>query len=243
LADRSPRGPGNSSARRSSAYWGRRSTSHRSTARRGDPRLQAVVATLRGLKPPRFPTLFEAIANVIPFQQVSLAAGDAVVGRLVDRFGERLHLGDRTYEAFPRPEPLAASDVDALRDLGLSRAKAAALRDVARRIVAGELDEEQLEALPSATAMDLLMGIPGIGPWSAGLILLRGLRRMEVFPAGDVGAAKNLRRLLGAEDPARDGERQALLARMGDTRGYLYFYALGWRLMQEGLITPAPGGE
>jgi 3-methyladenine DNA glycosylase/8-oxoguanine DNA glycosylase len=211
-------------------------------AARGDPRLQAVVATLRGLKPPRFPTLFEAIANVIPFQQVSLAAGDAVVGRLVDRFGERLHLGDRTYEAFPRPEPLAASDVDALRDLGLSRAKAAALRDVARRIVAGELDEEQLEALPSATAMDLLMGIPGIGPWSAGLILLRGLRRMEVFPAGDVGAAKNLRRLLGAEDPARDGERQALLARMGDTRGYLYFYALGWRLMQEGLVTPVPGG-
>jgi 3-methyladenine DNA glycosylase/8-oxoguanine DNA glycosylase len=69
------------------------------------------------------------------------------------------------------------------------------------------------------------------------------LRRMEVFPPGDVGAAKNLGRLLGAEDPAREGEQQDLLTRMGDTRGYLYFYALGWRLMQEGLITPAPGGE
>ena len=208
---------------------------------RRDPRLHAVTTSLRGLKPPRFPTLFESIANVIPFQQVSLAAGDAVVGRLVERFGERLHLGDRTYHAFPRPERVAESEADALRDLGLSRAKAATLRDVARRVVAGELSEARLEALPGAAAMDALLALPGIGPWSAGLILLRGLRRMEIFPDGDVGAAKNLGRLLGAEGPAHEGERQALLARMGDARGYLYFYALGWRLMHEGLITPVPG--
>ena len=194
---------------------------------RRDPRLHAVTTSLRGLKPPRFPTLFEAIANVIPFQRVSLAAGDAVVGRLVDRFGERLRLGDRVYDAFPRPERVAESEADALRDLGLSRAKAATLRDVARRVVA---------------AMDALLALPGIGPWSTGLILLRGLRRMEIFPDGDVGAAKNLGRLLGAEGPAHEGDRQALLARMGDARGYLYFYALGWRLMHEGLIAPVPGG-
>jgi len=208
---------------------------------RQDARLHAVTTSLRGLKPPRFPSLFETIANVIPFQQVSLAAGDAVVGRLVERFGERLCLGDRTYAAFPRPEHLVAVDVDALRELGLSRAKAATLRDVASRILVGELSEERLEALPSDEAMEVLTALPGLGPWSAGLILLRGLRRMEVFPAGDVGAVKNLGRLLGAETPMPDGGQQALLAAMGDTRGYLYFYALGWRLLHEGLITPAPG--
>ncbi len=211
-------------------------------AARRDPRLHAVTASLRGLKPPRFPTLIETIANVIPFQLVSLAAGDAVVGRLVEGFGPRLRLGDRTYYAFPTLEDLAAVDVDALRQVGLSRAKAATLRDVALRILSGELSEERLEALPSAAAMEILMALPGIGPWSAGLILLRGLRRMEIFPAGDVGAAKNLGRLLGGEGPAQASDRQALIAQMGDTRGYLYFYALGWRLMHEGLITPAPGG-
>jgi len=121
---------------------------------RQDARLHAVTTSLRGLKPPRFPTLFETIANVIPFQQVSLAAGDAVVGRLVERFGERLRLGDRMYAAFPRPEHLDAVDVDALRELGLSRAKAATLRDVASRILTGELSEERLEALPSAESGD-----------------------------------------------------------------------------------------
>jgi 3-methyladenine DNA glycosylase/8-oxoguanine DNA glycosylase len=208
---------------------------------RCDPRLRAAVESLRGLKPPRFPTLFETIANVIPFQQISLAAGDAVVGRLVDRFGDPFRLNDRTYHAFPPPERIAAADPAELRDLGLSRAKAATLHEVARRILAGELSEERLEALPSPAAMETLTALPGIGPWSAGLILLRGLRRLEVFPAGDVGATKNLGRLLGAEGPARAGEQQALLARMGDARGYLYFYALGWRLIQEGLITPASG--
>jgi len=89
--------------------------------------------------------------------------------------------------------------------------------------------------------MEVLMALPGIGPWSAGLILLRGLRRMDIFPAGDVGAAKNLGRFLGVETPTPDGSQQALLAEMGDTRGYLYFYALGWRFLREGLITPAPG--
>ncbi|MGH2344274.1 MAG: DNA-3-methyladenine glycosylase 2 [Chloroflexota bacterium] len=211
-------------------------------AARSEPRLRAAVESLRGLKPPRFLTLFETIANVIPFQQISLAAGDAVVGRLVDRFGDHFRLGDRIYHAFPPPERIAACDAAELRDLGLSRTKAATLRDTARRILAGELSEERLEVLPSAAAMDSLMALSGIGPWSAGLILLRGLRRMEIFPDGDVGAAKNLGRLLGVEGSARDGAQQALLARMGEARGYLYFYALGWRLIQEGLITPVPGG-
>jgi DNA-3-methyladenine glycosylase II len=46
-------------------------------------------------------------------------------------------------------------------------------------VCAGALSEERLEALPSAEAVAALTALPGIGPWSAGLILLRGLQRLE----------------------------------------------------------------
>jgi DNA-3-methyladenine glycosylase II len=204
-----------------------------------DPRLHAVATALRGLKPPRFPTLFETIANVIPFQQVNLAAGAALVARLVERCGERLSFGGRIYYAFPQPGHVAQLEAGELQSLGLSRAKAIALRDLATRVLSGELTTERLEALPTAAAMEVLTALPGIGPWSAGLILLRGLRRMEVFPDGDVGAAKNLGRLLNLEGPVSVRDLRPLCDGFGSVKGYLYFYALGWRLLDEGLITPA----
>jgi len=203
-----------------------------------DPRIQAATAALRGLKPPRFATIFETLANVIPFQQVSIAAGVAVVTRLVERWGRRLDLGPSTYVAFPQPDQVAMAEVEDLQGMGLSRAKARTLHLLAVQVRSGELSEEQLEAIPSTEAMTALTALPGIGPWSAGLILLRGLRRMEVFPEGDVGSAKNLGRLLGLEGPTRVDAIRPVVAGMGDQKGYLYFYALGWRLLNEGLITP-----
>ncbi|HZS86287.1 MAG TPA: hypothetical protein VFE42_02215 [Chloroflexota bacterium] len=205
-----------------------------------DPRLQTATVALRGLKPPRFATLFEAIANVIPFQQVSIAAGVAVVGRLVERFGQRLELGGRTYIAYPDPVQIATATVDDLHGLGLSRAKAHTLHALAGQVCSGALSAERLEALPSPEAMAALMALPGIGPWSAGLIVLRGLRRLEVFPEGDVGALRNLGRLLGREGSTGADDIRPAVARMGPLKGYLYFYALGWRLLHDGLITPAP---
>jgi DNA-3-methyladenine glycosylase II len=130
-------------------------------------------------------------------------------------------------------------DTGTLQSLGLSRAKAIALHDSAARVLSGELAAERLEALPTAAAMEVLMALPGIGPWSAGLILLRGLRRMEVFPDGDVAAAKNLARLLNLEGPVSVRDLRPLCDGFGSVKGYLYFYALGWRLLEEGLITPA----
>ncbi len=203
------------------------------------PGMRPAVAALRGVRPPRFPSLLEAFANVIPFQQVSLAAGVSIVGRIVLRFGERLALGGQVYYAFPDPEALAYADPDELRSLGLSHAKAGTLQAVARHILAGELSEQKLEALSSEAALQALTTLPGIGPWSAGLVLLRGLGRMDVFPPGDVGAQHNLARLLAIDPSTARANLPVAIEQMGSMRGFLYFYALGWRLLQEELITPA----
>jgi DNA-3-methyladenine glycosylase II len=199
--------------------------------------LRALAAALRGLRPPRFANLFETFANVIPFQQVSLDSGVATVRRLVERFGETLEHEGRRHHAFPSAEVVAAARLDALRGCGLSRAKAEALRAAARAIDAGELTEERLQLLSSDEAIASLSELPGIGAWSATVILLRGLGRLDVFPAGDSGVARAFGRLVPSTTAS---SLERLVRRAGDRRGYLYLCALGGTLLARGLLHAAP---
>ena len=73
-----------------------------------------------------------------------------------------------------------------------------------------------------------LLELPSIGPWTADYVLLRGLGRLDVFPSGDVGAARTLGRILGRTlTPAAAGQ---IAARFAPTRGLLYFCMLGYLL-------------
>ncbi|MBV6418560.1 MAG: hypothetical protein CMLOHMNK_03468 [Steroidobacteraceae bacterium] len=192
-----------------------------------EPAMAETARALRGLRPPRFSELFEAFASVVPFQQVSLDAGIAVVGRLVDRFGVAFD-GEGQRRAFPAAAAIAAARSAALRACGLSAQKARTLQDVAQLIASGELRAAELEALTTPAALDRLTTLRGIGPWTAGLVLLRGFGRLDVFPPGDVGAQRNLQQLLGTRDARK---LRATIERFGDLRGYLYFCGLGARLL------------
>ncbi|HVY62809.1 MAG TPA: AlkA N-terminal domain-containing protein [Planctomycetota bacterium] len=203
---------------------------------RREPRLRATVRALRGMRPPRFPSLFETFARVVPFQQLSLDAGTVIVARLVERFGATIDVEGRRFFAFPEPEAIAGARRDALRAIGLSRQKAATLERVARLILEGKLREDEIAALPSEDALALLLENDGIGPWSAALILLRGFGRTDVFPAGDVGVARGLSALLGVPKGPR---LDAAVERFGARRGHLYFCSLGAQLLERGLIAPA----
>jgi DNA-3-methyladenine glycosylase II len=177
-----------------------------------------------GLRPQRFPTLFEALANGICCQQLSLAAGMARLGRLAERFGPRTPDGTRV--GSPDPGHVAKAPLSALRQAGLSARRAAELRDLARLPL--ERFEHELIALPDAEARARLLELPGIGPWTADYVLLRGLGRLDVFPSGDVGAARTLGRILGQVIEPPDAVRFA--ARFAPLRGMLYFCMLGYVL-------------
>jgi DNA-3-methyladenine glycosylase II len=202
-----------------------------------EPALRSAALALRGMRPPRFAEWFEAFANVIPFQQVSLDAGLAVVGRVVERFSQHIEHDGRRYHAFPTAPAIAGARLDALRRCGLSARKAESLRHIARAIESGELTEEKISGMNTSDALRALTELPGIGPWSAGLVLLRGLGRMDVFPPGDVGAARRLHALMGLR-PGTSFSRA--VDRFGDHRGYLYFCGLGGSLLARGLIHAAP---
>ena len=152
-----------------------------------------------GVKPPRYPTLWEACVNAIVFQQVSLSAASWISRHLVEALGVPIECGALKLHMFPTAESLQGANDVVLSATGLSANKLAALRRVAEALLTGTLDEAMLEALPSPDAVALLCRIKGIGPWTATVILLRGLGRLDVFPMNDSSVVRNLE-LVGGVD-------------------------------------------
>ena len=200
-------------------------------------KLRPTALALRGMRPPRFTTLFEALANVVPFQQLSLDAGVATVGRLVERFGERVEQDGRRFHAFPAAGTIAKTRLEALRGCGLSSRKASTLLELAKKLESGDLIEHDIAHMSTNDALVALGELPGIGPWSAAVVLLRGFGRLDVFPPGDVGALNGLSALMRLQTRASLAH---IIDRFGDRQGYLYFCSLGGNLLKKGLIHAAP---
>jgi len=168
------------------------------TAAKGIPWLWPLAVRMRGVKPPRYPTLWEACVNAIVFQQVSLIAASSIARRLILALSSPVKCGGIALYAFPGAETLRVTADGPLRAAGLSANKLATLRRVADAILSGSLDEKLLEERPSLDAAMILRGIKGIGPWTATVILLRGLGRLDVFPMNDSSVARNLVFVAGA---------------------------------------------
>jgi DNA-3-methyladenine glycosylase II len=188
--------------------------------------LHPLVLRMRGVRPPRYPTLWEACVNAIVFQQVSLVAASTIMGRLTRGLGEPIERGGLRLYRFPGIEQVQRAPERCLRAAGLSAAKLATLRRVADALEGGALDVVRLEERPSPEATALLRGIKGIGPWTAAVILLRGLGRLDVFPANDTSVARNLA-LVGGTAPR---DVTSVLEALGPDRGMLYYHLLLARL-------------
>jgi DNA-3-methyladenine glycosylase II len=204
-----------------------------------DPSLGPLASRLRGLKPPRFPTVFEALVNGVACQQLSLDVGIHLLNRLAaDRGGSVFDDPDGP-RAFPGPQDLAPLETGDLRRHGFSSTKARTIIETARAIVAGDLDLEALEHLEDAAAIEQLISLRGIGRWTAEYVLLRGLGRLHIFPGDDVGAHNKLRRLFGIDTPLDYGTTQELVARWHPYAGVVYFHLLLDSLSRTGVLAHA----
>lgn len=196
--------------------------------------LHPLVHRMSGVRPPRYPTLWEACVNAIVFQQVSLAAASAIMGRLTMALGEPLERDGVQLYRFPSAERLRAAADGVLRGAGLSAGKLATLRRVGDALETAEFDPARFEELPSTDAAALLQRIKGIGPWTATVILIRGAGRLDVFPAHDSSVARNLAMVGGSTPIDIDGALQ----RLGPDRGMLYYHLLLARLEARGALAP-----
>jgi 3-methyladenine DNA glycosylase/8-oxoguanine DNA glycosylase len=158
------------------------------------PWLAPLVKRMRGVKPPRYPTLWEACANAIVFQQLSIRAASAIMQRLIVAVGQCVQVNGvpMPLYLFPTAERFHHESDERLRSTGLSANKIATLRRVAEAIESGALDAATLERCTSPDGAAMLRGIKGIGPWTATIILLRGLGRLDVFPGNDTSVARNI---------------------------------------------------
>ena len=202
-----------------------------------DAKLGALAGSFQGVKPPRFPTLFEGFVNAIACQQLTLTFGIQLINRMVGAFGLPLSSKEGAPHAFPRPEDVAGLEPEAFRALGFSRRKGETLIRLARTMLEGGLRMEELEALDDVSVNSSLCSLKGIGRWSAEYIMLRTLGRINVFPGDDVGGQKNLQRWRQLPDPLDyDGVRQQLIP-WQSYGGLIYFHLLLDRLSEAGQLS------
>jgi DNA-3-methyladenine glycosylase II len=123
-----------------------------------------------GLRPVCFYSPYEAAVWAILSQRIGMQQAAAIKARLCERLGEQVSLHGQAMRAFPAPQILAE-----LEDFpGLFGRKPEYLRGLARAALAGDLDAATLRSLPDDAALEQLRNLPGIGPFSSELILLRG---------------------------------------------------------------------
>ncbi|MHB8383680.1 MAG: DNA-3-methyladenine glycosylase family protein [Candidatus Binataceae bacterium] len=200
-----------------------------------DPVLAPIVSRLSGMKPPRFPSIFEAFGNAISGQLVSLTAGLHVLNRVADAYGLEAECDGVAIHSFPEPRLLIRSTPDALRALGLSRPKARYLIDLARIAMnPRDRDFSSLEALDDSEAIKRMCALSGVGRWTAEYVLLRGLGRVHIFPGDDVGGQNGLAKFLGLERKLDHAEVGALLARWHPYAGLIYLHLLVDAIAQRG---------
>jgi DNA-3-methyladenine glycosylase II len=190
---------------------------------RRDARLKELADRLRGMKPVRYPTVFEAFTNAVACQLVSVTAGMHVMNRMTEVYGVRCD--PSTMPSFPSAAAIARSNPDALRALGLSRQKGEYLVGLAQLAIdPRDRDFASIEPLTDDDAIARFSKIRGVGRWTAEYVMLRGFGRVNIFPGDDVGGRKKLFEWFGARGaPTYDGVA-AMLQRWRPYAGLIYLH-------------------
>jgi DNA-3-methyladenine glycosylase II len=175
---------------------------HLSTA---DPVLAPVIAE-RGLctiRPNQ--DYYQELVDAIISQQLSVHAARSIEQRFRDLFGGQ----------FPTPKQILSKDVETLRGIGFSRAKASYVLDLAQHVVDGRVQFAHLDALTNDAVIAELTPVKGIGVWTAHMFLMFCMGRTDVLPVGDLGIRNGIRKLYGFADAPTPDQITALATERG----------------------------
>lgn len=146
----------------------------------------------------RYQELVESIIG----QQLSLKAAASIEARFVALFEG----------SFPTPNQILATDGDALRSCGFSRAKVKYIHDLAQHIVDGRIELEKFDMLSNDQIQTELTAVNGIGEWTVHMYLIFCLGRLDVLPVGDLGIRNGIRNLYGFDSQPTAADIQEVAA-------------------------------
>jgi DNA-3-methyladenine glycosylase II len=158
-----------------------------------DPVLRRLVAEAGPIQvSPSTDTHFEALVRAILYQQLAGAAARAIHGRLIEALGGEVS-----------PERFLSLSSETLRAVGLSANKAVSMRDLATKVLDGSvaLDPAGLRRQRDDEVIASLSGVRGIGTWTAQMFLMFQLKRLDVWPTGDLGVRKGFGLAWGIPTP------------------------------------------
>ncbi|WP_207938908.1 DNA-3-methyladenine glycosylase family protein [Actinomadura darangshiensis] len=186
---------------------------------RDDPGFAPVLDRLHGYHQVKFPTPLENLAWAILSQRTPIAAAAKAKRALAAEFGDRLTVDGTEHTAFPDIGQLVTLPEGRVVELTGNQRKGGHLHGALHRW--HETDEDFLRTGPYAEVKEFLLGLPGVGPWSANFILIRGLGRMDETPVEKA--------LLGAASRAygralTEAGLRKLAERYGPWQGYWAHY-------------------
>jgi DNA-3-methyladenine glycosylase II len=138
------------------------------------------------------PDLFTALIKSVAAQQISSKAADTVWGRLRER------LSDIT------PRNVADTDVSDIQKCGLSMRKAGYIKRIGEAAICGELDLSELKEMPDDGIIEKLSPLPGIGVWTAQMLLIFSLCRPDVVSWGDLAIRRGMMKLYGLKEISKE---------------------------------------
>lgn len=192
----------------------------------GHPVLGPLIAACPGLRIPQAAMPFEALAWAVTGQQISLAAAITLRSRLIEACGR----SSGNLACFPDAMALIELSTTQLTGAGFSRRKAETLREIAARVLDGELplDDWWATGASPGSIRERLLAIPGIGPWTADYTLLRGFGHADAALHGDVAVRRGLQTSLGMAEKPTVTDTEKWLRKFAPWRAFVAAHL--WRL-------------
>jgi len=189
----------------------------------GDPVLAGLIER-HGMPPPRRRVAsterFGHLAKIIVYQQLAGRAAAAIHGRLVEAL-----------EGEVTAERVWVTPPETLTSCGLSRSKAASLRDLAEKVRSGEVELARIGRLSDADVVSHLTLVRGLGPWSAQMFLIGTLSRLDVWPVGDFGVRAGYARAWALAEMPSPKELELIGEPFRPYRSLVAWYC--WRAVEE----------